>query len=284
MVAHGPEVIERGVGEHRAAGAFTHRPHAGRGGLQVVVDLHEATGVERDPRFLEADPAGIRRAPGGDQEVGALDRLFAVRRLHPQAHALARGALHGQRRGAEHDLDPLGLEDRAQRGRDLGFFAGHDLGAAPDHRHPAAEPAERLGELGADVAHADHDQVRGQAAELERLDMGERPGLGQTWNVRHGGARPEVEEQVLGDEAARAACEPRLDRPGTHDAPVGEQECDARHREQRAVGRDLGLDHGALARSYTLHVDRHRRNSYAVLRSMVHEVRDLGTVDLILAR
>jgi len=73
-------------------------------------------------------------------------------------------------------------------------------------------------------------------------------------------------------------------RPGTHDATLGEQERQVRHREQRAVTRDLGIDHGALARSYSCHVHRHCLGPYTVLRTMLHEARDLRTADHVLAR
>ena len=44
-----------------------------------------------------------------------------------------------------------------------------------DDRDAAAEATVSLGQLEADVAAAEHDQMRRHIVELQSLDMGERP-------------------------------------------------------------------------------------------------------------
>ena len=111
VVTHHPEVIERHVRELRATGALAHRPDSGRGGLEPIVHLDEAARVELDSCLLEPDLARVRRAPRRDENVGALDRPIARRRLHAKTHSLTGSALHDLCFGAEHDVDAILLEN-----------------------------------------------------------------------------------------------------------------------------------------------------------------------------
>src|SRR5256885_723389 len=60
--------------------------------------------------------------------------------------------LGGRRGRAEQEADALALQAALQLSGDVGVLAGEDLAAAVDHGHPAAEAAEHLPELQADVA------------------------------------------------------------------------------------------------------------------------------------
>src|SRR5439155_5195502 len=90
-----------------------------------------------------------------------------------------------------------------------------------DHRHAAAETAVSLCQFEADVAAAEHDQVRGQTIEFERLDMRERPGVreaGGWWDRR---TRPQVEEHPLARQHARAAvAQTHLKRFRRYEPPI----------------------------------------------------------------
>ena len=63
--------------------------------------------------------------------------------------------------------------------RDIGILPAHELRAGLDHRHAAAESAVGLGHFEADIAAAEHDQMRGHVVEFEHLDVRERPGVRQ---------------------------------------------------------------------------------------------------------
>ncbi len=85
----------------------------------------------------------------------------------------------------------------------------HELAAGLDDRHAAAEASERLGRLDADVAAAEHDQMRRQVIELERLDVRERAGRLEARNVRNGGMRAEPNRRwpsLSPSGAARRSC------------------------------------------------------------------------------
>ena len=74
-----------------------------------------------------------------------------------------------------------------------------------DDRHAAAEAAVGLRQFEADIAAAEHDQVRRQIVELQRLDMRERPGGLEAGNVRNCRVRSDVEEHLVARQHARAA-------------------------------------------------------------------------------
>ena len=53
-----------------------------------------------------------------------------------------------------------------------------------------------LGQLEADVAAAEHDQMRRHIVELQSLHMGERPRRFEAWKIRNGNVRSDVEENL----------------------------------------------------------------------------------------
>ena len=155
----------------------------------------------------------------------------------PEAHPLARAALDGAGLGAEDHIDAVLREDRADRLGDVGVLAGQELRPALDHGDLAAEAPEGLRQLDADIAAAEHDQVRGQPVELERLDMGQRRGRGQARDVRNGRVRAEIEEDALAFEPPRPALgQAHLDRPGRDEAALAQDELEPVRRELRSGG------------------------------------------------
>ena len=102
--------------------------------------------------------------------------------------------------GAGADGDALGGQDVADRLGDVGVFVGDQARTLLDHGDLRAETAEGLGELEADVAAADHDQVFGQGVEREEGAVVQRPHPIDAGQVRDGGAGADVEEDLRGRE------------------------------------------------------------------------------------
>src|SRR5258708_4122124 len=67
---------------------------------------------------------------------------------------------------------------------DVEILSAHQLRPRLDDGHTAAEATVSLRHFEADIAASDNDQVYGQVIELERLNMGERPGSFETGNRR----------------------------------------------------------------------------------------------------
>ena len=75
------------------------------------------------------------------------------------------------------DLDPLVAEEPLDRLGDVRVLAVDQRAVPLDDGHAAAEPAERLRQLEADVAAAQDDQVLREFAQLQSLDVGQRARL-----------------------------------------------------------------------------------------------------------
>ena len=73
VVRDDPEVVDRNMGELRAAGAFADRPYARRGRLQALVDADETARVEFDAGLVEADVGGVGNPADRHDEVAAFD-------------------------------------------------------------------------------------------------------------------------------------------------------------------------------------------------------------------
>ena len=111
--------------------------------------------------------------------------------------------------GAGAHRDAFGGEDLADRLGDVGVLVGDQARTLLDHGDGGAEAAEGLGELEADVAAADDDQVLGQGVEGEQRAVGQRGDPVDAGQVRHRGAGADVEEDAPGGERAvadRDAC------------------------------------------------------------------------------
>ena len=74
---HHAEVVLADVREVRAAGAVAHRPDTLGRRPEPRVDLDVPFFVRLDPRLLQADAVGVRRAPPGDEQVRPLDHAAA---------------------------------------------------------------------------------------------------------------------------------------------------------------------------------------------------------------
>ena len=134
-----------------------------------------------------------------------------VRRAHAEADALARPPLHPEDLGRKQHLDPFVPKICRIASATSGILATGELRPVLDDRHAAAEAAVRLRQFEADIAAAEHDEVRGQAVELERLDMRERLGSGQAGNRRDRGVRAHIEEHAIARQ--HVACRRRSNAP-----------------------------------------------------------------------
>ena len=115
------------------------------------------------------------RAPGGDEDLGPLHRPAALER-HGDPAALARGPLgpdpraHVDAAALERGPHVLGGEGLLARDEPLGHLEQGDLG-------PQRAPG--LGQLDADHATAEHDQVLGHGLRVGALAVRPGPRLGQ---------------------------------------------------------------------------------------------------------
>src|SRR5262249_37085094 len=162
--------------------------------LQPVVDLDVAPRVQLDAGHVEADPGGVGRPPRRNQDVAAGDSPFTSCGPDAQAHLFSGSPLDVEYVGPEKDIDPFGAEDAADFFGNVRVLAGEKLRPVLDHGDAAAEAPVRLGELEADVAATEDDEVLGQPVEFEQFDVRHRAGIRQAGNRRDRGVGPQVEE------------------------------------------------------------------------------------------
>jgi hypothetical protein len=86
---HDPEIIERDVCELRAASAISDCPYIGGSCFEALINDGKSARVQLDASQLEADVVGIGRPTSGNQDVGGLDDLRALRRLDVDQRAIA---------------------------------------------------------------------------------------------------------------------------------------------------------------------------------------------------
>jgi hypothetical protein len=189
-VAGHPPLVLAHVGEGGEPVAVPHRvqpaaldPLDG----QAPVDLDRA--AARQPDRLQADLGGPGPAAGRDQQLVGFQLPGPVAEGHRGRPAFAVAADRGDL-GAGADADALGLEGLADLGRGERLLAGQEALAPHDHGDlAAAEAPERLGELAADRAAAEHDQAFGDLVGPGGAPVVPRPGLGQAGHGRdHRGA------------------------------------------------------------------------------------------------
>ena len=156
---------------------------------------------------------------------------------------------------AHRKTDAILAEHVLHGGRDVGVFAVEDLRLRLDDSDLAAETAVRLCHFKPDIAGAQHHQVRRHMVELQRLDMGERPGVGETGNFRHCRMRPDVEHDLIAGKKARTAIvQPDFDRLGRREIPAAHDQLGTALPVGVEMEGHLVIDHGALALAYGRHV------------------------------
>src|SRR5262249_8937522 len=88
VLPNNAEIIAGYMGELRAAGTISHRPHTGSASLQPIVDADEAAPVQCNAGLVEPDILRVRRTTRRHQNVAALDLLLAGRRAYAHPHVL----------------------------------------------------------------------------------------------------------------------------------------------------------------------------------------------------
>ena len=81
--------------------------------------------------------------------------------------------------------DAFAFEDLADRLRDVLVLAPDQPRTHLDNRHPGAEPPVHLREFEPDIAATDHDQVLGDAVQLQDRAVGQKRNLVDAREVRH---------------------------------------------------------------------------------------------------
>src|SRR5882672_2580259 len=279
-----PEVVDGCVRELRATSALSDGPDVGCRRLQPLGDAHVATIVQLDAGLLETDPGGVRRAPHRDEDVAALDPLLPGRGAHCERHVLSGSAVHAERLSRHETFDAFVAENPLHLVRNVAILLAEKLWPMLDDRHAAAEATVRLAEFETDITTAEHDQMWRHVVELQRFDIGKRARGLKAWNIRDRRVCPEVEEDLVGRQYARAAViEAHLERFRSHEAPGPHDQLSAAVLVVAPVPGDLAVDHVTLALANPHHVNRHAAGRRAELRGVLRHMRDVRAPDLVLA-
>src|SRR5579862_8984815 len=161
------EIVDADVRELRAPCDFANRPHAGRGGLQPLVDLDVSPIGKLNAGQFQVESFGVRPAACGDQYVTSLQGFLNFILLDDDTHRVATFARHLLDPCIQENFDAFIGEQAAESLAYVRVFFGHQPPVAIDHRHLAAEAAHRLGHLNSDVAPTDNKQVFGNFIEFK---------------------------------------------------------------------------------------------------------------------
>src|SRR6185312_14483992 len=173
------------------------------GRAQTLVHL-DALPPDLQAKVLEPEPVDVGLPPGGDHEVGRLQRPAALE-LEPIA---ARTAFDPFRAPVEADVDPLLLEELAEQLARVAVRAREDVIAALDDGHLAAQAGVELRELAAHGPASDYNEAFRHLARARPLAA--RPGLNrvQTIDRRHLSERAGRDHQLVVRELAPVHLDP----------------------------------------------------------------------------
>ena len=188
-------VVQRRMREHRRAGDLAHRPDAWRARPQGLVDEDEALGIKRHAGDAKADAFRHWPPPHRHQKMRAAE-VSTVAQL--DRNMIAGAARHDGIAGVKRQFDTGFLEQGLDGGRHIGVLPRRQLRPRLEDHDFAAEPAEGLRHLHADISAAQYQQPGGPGFELERLDVGHRRCLGQSGDWRDRGNGAEVQIDPLG--------------------------------------------------------------------------------------
>ena len=143
-------------------------------GLEIVVHVHAAARVVAHAHRLEVEPLDVGRAADAEQQLVDDDALgCGPSRVREVDRARVAVALDALDRGAVHHADALGREARLEDPRGVLVLARQDVRVGVQHDHLAAEPPERLRQLAADRARADHAEAARPLGEVEDRLVGQ---------------------------------------------------------------------------------------------------------------
>ena len=201
----------------------------------TFVSSRSFTGMKPRLSSCDARPAarfsaiGVRRA-ARRRPAGASRRASRspVGRAHGQADRRRRPGSTRSGVGLQQDLDAVLAQDVGHRVGHVGVLAGQQPLAALHDRHLAAEAAEHLAELQADVAAAQHEQVLRHRVQLHDRGRVQRRHAVEPRQRRRGGPRAGVDEDQLGGQSARrAVVQPHLERLRAGEARLAADQVDA---------------------------------------------------------
>ena len=175
---HHAEVVLADVREVRAASAVPGRPDALGSRPEPLVNLDVPPLVRLDPRELQSDAVGVRRASPGNEEVRPFDRT-PPRVQTDGFPGFPVNAIDGD---PGQDLDPLVSEEPLDRLGDVRVLA---VDQARSVRRPSrgCRSGGRPVPLEAHVAAAEDDQVPREVIQLQGLDVGQRANLREAGGV-----------------------------------------------------------------------------------------------------
>ena len=153
-------LVAGGVGEHQAADEVADRVDVRLLRPHPAVDLDEAP-VRLDLRRLEPDVLDVRGPAGRDEQLLGAE-LLALLALRPdlEADAVLRDLDLGRvEAGVRHHRDPAPGEAPLEGLADLAILERDDLRQVLEQRHLRPEVVVHRGELAADGAGADDDDV-----------------------------------------------------------------------------------------------------------------------------
>ena len=194
------EVVVGGVSEGAAAVAVAEGVDAGDVGAELIVNEDVAVFVCGDASTVEAEVLRVGGAPDGEEDVGAGDGRVVG--FGAGGAGLDTQWMRGEvdAFGVEVDGDAFGFEDAEDAGGDVFVFVGGEARAFLDDGDLGAEAAVHLGELDADVAAADDEEVLGEDVEGEEGGVGEVGDGVDAGEIGDGGSAAYVEEDLVGGE------------------------------------------------------------------------------------
>ena len=180
---------------------------------------------------------------------------------------------------------PSVLKTWQDRVRDIRVLTTGELRTVLDDGDAAPEATVRLRELEADIAAPEHDQVRGQPIELQRLDMREGLGSSQARDFGMVACVPTL-RNTRSPASTRVPPSFNLHLEGFRrdEMPRAHDQLGATRLVVLQVHGDQPLDHVALALPHARHLDRPWTGHHPELGRVAHQIGDFGAPDLVFAR
>ena len=186
--------------------------------------------------------------------------------------------------GADVDLNPFAREDPPDFLGDVRILPAHELRPGFNDGDFGAEAAIGLRQFEAGVSAADHDQTRRQDAEIESLDMRQRLCRLEAWNIRNGGVRSDIDEDLAPRQRAHApVIQAHFEDLRRDKAPFPHDQFGAAFLVVLQMRGDEPVNHVPLALTNPGHVDLDRAGHHAELSAVAREVGDLRAMNFILA-
>src|SRR5215470_8803451 len=285
IVTYDPKIVFGYVRELRAAGAFPYSPDLRRTRFQPAIDANIAAPVQLNADLLKSNPGGVRNTPHRDQDVAAIDILFSGDGAHHNRNLLSGSPTNAKQFGLDKNLNTLVAQKTPYFLRDIDILPSQELRAGFDDGHIAAKATISLCQFQAGISATDHDQVAWQIIELQSLDVRERLGRFQTWNVRNRRVRSDVEENFISRELTRASVvQIHLKSFRRHETSTAHDQFGAARAVDLQVLGNLTFHHLALAPTNRCHIDGNGTGHRTILPAVARNMGYFRTRNLVLAR